>query len=325
MGDLKFDDKDWEKWEQLKACVIKKLENNLQYDQWDYLMDVNETFKDYDPDASEYVWNKVYKKIYKEWDFWKKFDMEHLWCANHRLYAKVSTNITNEEWKDFFEKENKNRKKYRFSDIEAKAKIWENLADEEMIRISGETDFNFKKGCLRLQNQKYEYYKEQIGNNEESLHKLEWCEKRFHSLENFSIMFVPGAMNNLKARSRDRIDIFINTLDRYFKKRNEQWEEIQQNKILQEEAWAQVQVHLAVSGKEEYRKKCKQALYEYLSLFENIEDYCYKIYGMDQDIVEKLIKLGAKKKEYFDGSDVEEFMNLAEMYWARKHNLIFHP
>ena len=98
-------------------------------------------------------------------------------------------------------------------------KLVHECCNYDILRIAGETDINFKKD---RSNQKYAYYKKLIENSEFSnedkekhLCKLAWCERRFHSLENFSLMLVPGELNNVKGNSRDRMDRFIWLLKGY--------------------------------------------------------------------------------------------------------------
>ncbi|MBD5506986.1 MAG: hypothetical protein HDR05_02735 [Lachnospiraceae bacterium] len=314
MSKLKFDLKEWKEMNtftnDLKERLNKYLNQKDQYNQWGYLMDVGETFKTFDPDSSEYVWKEmeVYKKIYvgnaPHWSFWDMFDFENLKCENNRLIAYAKTS---DQW-DKYES---------FCDAE-KVEKWREWADRGILRIAGETDFNFSKGkgCLTKNTQKYEHYRELIENKSES-EKLDWCEKRTHSLENFSLMLVPGEMNNIKGRGRDRIDKFIYILDGYFTEREEHKDDKYWHDIFSKAK--------GKNYKAEYQAICLEVIYEYLALFSNIEDYCEKIYKMDSKMVRDLIELWEKISKMGEGlEDVENYMKLAEGYWQKKHDLIFH-
>lgn len=303
MSELNFDLKQWEKMNIVTNDLKEQLKNYLsqsnQYDQWGYLIDVDETFKTIDPDSSEYVWREVYKKIYlgdtSHWTFWDMFDFENLKPENNRFVAYAKPSHQWDKYESFCGAE--------------KAEKWRYWADKGILRIAGETDFNFKKD---RRNQKYEYYRKLIKNEE----KLNWCERRFHSLENFSLMLVPGEMNNIKGRRRDRIDKFIYILKGYFDKREEHNSDKYWHDIFSK-----------VKGRnyknKEYQEICLEVLYEYLALFKGIDDYCERIYKMDEDMVGRFLELG-EKEDFKEGKDVEEFMQLAEDYWRKKHDIIFH-
>ena len=214
MSEIKFDLNAWKEAnelinEQLTEYLTKK---NL-CEQWKYLMDEESTFGFFDPDSSEYVWKttEVYRKLYmgdaSHWMFWDMFDFKNLKREKNRLVARAKR--SNEwDYEKFFDAEKAK-----------KAKKWGEWADRGILRIAGETDINFKKD---RSNQKYAYYKKHIEKSEFSnedkekhLCKLAWCERRFHSLENFSLMLVPGELNNVKGNSRDRMDRFIWLLKGY--------------------------------------------------------------------------------------------------------------
>lgn len=311
MSELRFDLKEWKEMNtvtnDLKEKLKDYLKQNKQYDQWGYLIDVDETFKTIDPDSSEYVWKEVYEKIYirdtQHWTFWDMFDFENLKRENNRMvaYAKKSDN-----WD-----------KYESFCSAEKAEKWRMWADKGILRIAGETDFNFsKRPYSGKSTQKYEYYRELIKNESDKVEQLDWCEKRTHSLENFSLMLVPGEMNNIKGKGRDRIDKFIYILKGYFEERenhkgDKYWHEI----------FSKVK---GKNYKKEYQEDCLEVIYEYLALFTDIKDYCKKIYNMDKEMVGELIDLWeriSKKGESLE--DVKSFMEQAEAYWRKKHDLIF--
>lgn len=288
MSMLRFDLEEWkQRNDHVKESEKRYWEEREASDQWDYLINEDETFQTYDPDSSPYVWENVYKIIYtgESWEFWNIFDFDiealtSVPCNGiTRLYASATRD------KECYENVFKGR-----------AEIWRSWP---RVRIAGDTDFNFKKDC---RNHKYKYYRSLIEKDfkgeekEKYICQLDWCENRHHSLENFSLMFTPGGMNLFKnSIGRDRIDRYIFWLDKYFESKDD-----------------------AIFC---YARKNKEVLEEYLSLFTGINDYCKKIYKMDESMVKGFLELG--KKESFDsGQDVVKFMELAERYWQRKHELI---
>lgn len=245
-------------------------------------------FGEDDPDSSEYTWEKVYKKMYTSdsWGLWGLFDFEKLHLIKRRRYAMAI----------------RDKRVYNaFFGCEEKAKIWMNWAN---VKVAGDTDFNFKEDG---NNHKYKYYRKLIESKDKNkfsdadrkkyLCKLKWCKNRHHSLENFSLMFTPGGMNNFKNTKRDRIDRFIFQLNKYFESKD--------SKIFS------------------HARNNKEVLAAYLALYKDIYDYCEKIYIMDKSMVDRFLESG-KKEDFKTGEDVVEFMQLAEDYWKNKHNFIFH-
>lgn len=293
MSELKFDLDEWKQTNGFTEVL------GAEKSHWDYLVDEDKFFDGDDPDSSEYTWEKVYKKIYtsKDWRFWSIFNFEKIKGKKIRTLEKKN----GKPMMRYFAWAIRDKKCYEdiFGEEEAEQWLqWKN------VKIAGDVDFNFKKDG---KNQKYGYYRELIENKmknnfseeerEKYLCKLEWCEKRFHSLENFSLMFTPGGMNNSKNTKRDRIDRFIFQLREYFEKGDK--------KIFS------------------HARGNKKVLEAYLSLFKDIYDYCEKIYKMDEDMVEQFLESG-EKEDFKTGEDVVKFMRLAEIYWRKKHDLIFH-
>lgn len=315
MSEIKFDLNEWKEMEEfINKQLTEYLRKKNLCEQWKYLMDEESTFGSFDPDSSEYVWKttEVYRKLYmrdaSHWMFWDMFNFEKLKHEKNRLVACAKGS---REWdyEKFFGAE--------------RAKKWGEWADRGILRIAGETDINFKKDG---RNQKYAYYKKLIKSSkffyedeEKYLCKLAWCERRFHSLENFSLMLVPGELNNIKGNSRDRMDRFIWLLNGYFEERNQYKDNSGYDKYGHK-------LFLKAKGKnykEEYRKTCLEVIYEYLLLFRNVYDYCKEIYKMDKTMVDCFLESG-EKKEFKTGEDVVNYMQLAEDYWKNKHNFIFH-
>lgn len=321
MSEIKFDLNEWKEMNEFIGGLNKQLTEYLrkknQCEQWKYLMDEESTFEFFDPDSSEYVWKKteIYRKLYmgdaSHWMFWDMFNFEELKHEKNRLVACAKGS---NEWD--YEK---------FLGAK-RAKKWGEWADGGILRIAGETDINFKKD---RGNQKYAYYKKLIESKEKNkfsdedrekyLCKLDWCERRFHSLENFSLMLIPGELNNVKGNSHDRMDKFIWLLDEYFKER-------EQNKNNSDYDKYGHKLFSRAKGKnykEEYQKTCLEVIYEYLLLFDDIYDYCDKIYKIDKAMVNRFLESG-ENEDFKTGEDVVNYMQLAEDYWKNKHNFIFH-
>lgn len=251
-----------------------------------------EVFENFDADASQFVFENVHSKLYSknDWWFWGVLDFEHLKQTTNKIPRKYAMpkKIDNDTVKRLYESKNLNIKK---------------LGN---FRMSGETDFNFK-------DIKFKYYKDLINEDktisdcekEKIIKQLEECKKMHHSLCNFSLIPMTGGMNNVKGMlQQDRIDRFIYVLDDYFKNKNNItnykhhiFSQCRSNKIIQE------------------------ALSEYLSLFDDIYDYCRKIYKIDDaKFVERFIESGSK--EISTANQVREYMNLAEQYWKMKAEFI---
>ncbi|HIG0361888.1 TPA: hypothetical protein ACX96Z_003537 [Clostridium sporogenes] len=160
--------------------------------------------------------------------------------------------------------------------------------------MSGDTDFNF--GSAKNRNQKYEKFKGllerdyHINDSKGYLDKLKECNNKNYELENFSFMPMTGSLQLIKQNcDNDRFDVFIYTLKKYY-----------ETGIL-----------------DHVRKRNKEALETYLKLFDDIYDYCSKIYMINsKEFVNKIILQG--KKPMNCGVRVVEYMNIAEEFWNIK-------
>lgn len=278
-----------------------------------------EPYADYDPDSSPYVWETVYRKIYTDWDFWKIFDCNgnkfgNLKCKRNRLCAVISQEKDNYE--EIFKEALKEKKE---GEIAKTVEQWKNWKAIGVFKMAGDTDFHFKdhgngypgysvyEACICSAYEKgsiKEYEKNQM------MKKLKWCRQRHHSLENFSLMPRTGSLNNFKGgkgKCKDRMDIFVLKLNDYYAAKDEQKKD-----------------HEIIKNA---REKNREVLMDYLALFENVEDYCAKIYGMDKEWTIALIELGKRienQKPKFTVEDIDEYMNLAISYWNQKHKRIYH-
>lgn len=155
--------------------------------------------------------------------------------------------------------------------------------------LGGETDFNFNEKKFPVLMQILERGKAR----HKDFEKLQFCKRNYHSVVNFSLMPATGAMGNFKGSEEfDRLDCFICSLNEFYASGNYQ--------ILSE-------------GKGDN----KEYLLNYLNLFNDIYDYCRKIYFIDErDFVDRIITDGQKPLE--SREDVVRYMNLAIDYWNRK-------
>lgn len=242
--------------------------------------------EEYKSDSSEKIWTEYYKPFYSKigWDFWQIFDYEQLEQKNERCYAKCHEESV----------------KYGKSFIECK--------------LGGELDFNFNSS-------KYKRYKEIINkdnkvNKVKAIKLLNECEKRQWRRCNFSVLITSGGLNNVKGtlsqehgkRSLDRFDVFVFVLNDYFSIR----------KIKED------YMHIIFSDSWRSARENRECLYNYLRLFENIEDYFKKNYniiaeeGRNKKLINDLIESGSKPID--SRERVVEYLKLANLYWNSKED-----
>ncbi len=223
---------------------------------------------EYDPDSSPEAFEH-YKRVYVP-EFCSpmdKFDWSNIDTRNHLL---------NENYENTFER------------------LYIKIKNDAMglgdgFLLGGETDFNFNE-------KKFAYFM-QILQQEKARHKdfekLQFCQKNYHSVVNFSLMPATGAMGNFKgSKTFDRLDTFICSLNEFYTDGNYQ--------VLSEA-----------------KGKNKEYLLNYLNLFDDIYDYCRKIYFIEErEFVDRIITNGQKPLE--SREDVVRYMNLAIDYWNRK-------
>lgn len=242
--------------------------------------------KKYSSDSSIDVWKNYYTRFYgsMDWDFWKIFDYEELKRENGRLYAGCRKDLDS---------------KYNHLKV---------------CKLGGEMDFNFNSSRT-WQKAKYEYYKNLLKGDAVAIELLESCKERQYKCCNLSVVITTGGLNNLKGRasqdirSLDRFDVFIFILNDYFNKRNRR-----NNK-------KEDFMHIIFSEAWHNSKENRKCLYEYLSLFTDINDYFQKNYAIDdRDLVKDLIVSGSKSID--SKTRAIEYLNLAQRYWSKKENKI---
>lgn len=223
---------------------------------------------EYDPDSSPKAFEH-YKSVYT-------FDHCPLMDEFDWLNVNTRNHLLNENYENAFER--------------LYIKIKNNtMGLGDSFLLGGETDFNFNE-------QKF-FYLMQILRQEKVRHKdfekLQFCNKNYHSVVNFSLMPATGAMGNFKGSEKfDRLDCFICSLNEFYTNGNYQ--------VLSEA-----------------KGKNREYLLNYLSLFDDIYDYCRKIYFIEErEFVDRIITNGQKPLE--SREDVVRYMNLATAYWDVK-------
>lgn len=140
---------------------------------------------------------------------------------------------------------------------------------------------------------------------------------QMHKFPNFSIIPSTGCMNNKKGFSyQDRFHIFIFVLSEYFTRQTEERREYVENELFMK------------AGRMSYEaiKDAIDTLNDFLSFFDDIYDYCDKIYHLNgeegQKYVEDLIRAGEAIKTGKKKYDVEEYCHLACQYWEIKKKVL---
>lgn len=158
-----------------------------------------------------------------------------------------------------------------------------------LFKMAGDCIFNFNEKKSKL-------FKKLLDVDDYPL--LEYCCSNHHELCNFSFMPITGGMNNKKGTLRcnsaeqyayDRFDLFIYELNLYYNKKP--------SRI--------------------FSKYNKEALIWYLGLFNNIYEYCEKIYMIDdKEFVDDIISSGSSA--ITNRGKAIKYMKLAEKYWKMK-------
>ena len=175
----------------------------------------------------------------------------------------------------------------------------------EKANLSGECDFNFNDEKTeifkRMINESYSNYPRM---KKYAIKLLDECKNTHHSLVNFSLMQTKGNLQGFKGvclkngvnLPLDRADTFVKYLYKYYSLEESQKDD---SYILKN------------------AKANKNILKEYLNLFEDVFDYCEKVYLInDRNFVKRMIREGGLVIE--NGEDVVRYMNLALEFWDRK-------
>ena len=215
----------------------------------------------YDPDSSPLAWehyNEVYKfGVYNEFDFNKRH------VQNSK--AKFLREVISIQGSSVLSGDDKLGRKFK---------------------IGGETDFNFNSKKVQL-------FRKILGGESVYLSILNKCEQSHHTLKNFSLMAVTGAMNNFKGRNRfDRLDCFVSNLNDCFPLNG-------------------------ATGLLKAAKLNKERLSFFINQFEDIYEYCRYVYFIeDRSFVNRLIDEG--KWTIVSPCCVNRYMILAQDFWELK-------
>lgn len=236
-------------------------------------------------DSSIEAW-EYYNKIYTEehWGLIKEFDIDNIEFNVHvRYYARLK-------------KDSKLNSGFK--------EISSSKSSSFNFSLAGDCDFNFNEKKKKLFSELLKDCDKNVDRNEvEGL--LEYCCNMHHNKINFSLMPRTGALNNFKGcmkhksekHSYDRLDVFIYHLNNFFSE-----------------------------GNEDIFKRSTETNKKYIEFylknnFEDIYDYCNKIYFIDnRKFIKKLIENG--KKAITNANDLIEYMNLAKEYWKIKKEKI---
>lgn len=173
------------------------------------------------------------------------------------------------------------------------------IGNNNFIKISGDTDFNFGSGWSNSIANKYKGYLGQVPDGYKTMYQnqLAICKNLFYSIVNVSLMPQTGNLQGTKKGiGNDRIDTFIWALNSYYDG---------ETSLLFNNATYQN----------------TQDLKAYLNIFKNkdcdpIYKYCSQIYGIYEGLVDELIESG---KMAIDSPErVIGYMKLAYQFWNQK-------
>ena len=262
----------------------------------------------------------------------KKVEVKQLWEGKEFSFAPDASPIAFEHYKKHYKLNGYNFEKLYFYNYNKENKMYENIPLQNcfnrlnvtvdnpptkninnitfyyaVLRISGDTDFNFKEDENKCSN-KYDRYlqllRSSYAGEELSTHikTLNYCKDMHYTLLNFSLIQVIGNMQGAKSKGfhndwLDRLDSFVYMLDVYY---HTKVEERINSFIIQNSS------------------ACNQhQLMSFLNEFaDSIEDYCKKSYFIDKEMVKKLIDSGNKRID--SGKRLVEYMNLAIEFWQHK-------
>lgn len=190
------------------------------------------------------------------------------------------------------------------------------------IDISADCDFNFgKNNTTRLEKALRKNTKSQ-----ELLHRalymLNECSRKYHQICNFSLIPMTGNLNDGKRHcDGDRFDNYIYHLGKqidFIKERKETFIK------LYEENFKGTPIGLEKPLKAYAGKGTnKIMLVHFLLSFNDIFDYCNKMYLIDDlSLVEDLLESG-KKETLESTEDIINYMNLAFSYWSNREQLLY--
>lgn len=232
---------------------------------------------EFEPDASPEAWkhyNQYYSKIFGD-SYLICSPVLFLYDCGH--YISKSNGTT----------------PYRLYALDKNAKPQHDKENNEyyeaVLRLSGETDFNFNK-------KHYPLLERFFLNKPEYLYKLKNCNKLHHSLINFSLMQTVGNMQGFKGKKcDDRLDKFIYYLGEFYDAEDKMHTDIIQ--------------YSSISN-----RKC---LIRFLTEFKDLREYCEKVYFIsDNMLINDLREHGKKELNTYESA--KEYVELAYRFWENK-------
>lgn len=264
----------------------------------------------FDPDSSPETW-EFYKEIYKG-ELLEEYDYKKL--------TILVWDIVKGKWRNKIKESDQDDLIARLFAIKKDVKPDPEFSNSECkyygacLRLSGDTDFNFNED-------KYKKIKEIIKGDNELIKLLEDCKKKHHSLQNFSLMQSLGGLQRIKSQGlevesgsnkyewMDRLDSFIYILSILFENPDSDILDLKKRKL--------------------YKSNYEKLHTDYLSKFDSIDDYCKRIYFIENELVNKLKENGAKHmlkekdgKLIGDKGVVKEYLRLANEFWKQKQRNI---
>lgn len=165
------------------------------------------------------------------------------------------------------------------------------------LLFSGDTDFNFTKGFAHSRLENYRKWLSDVPKFRDMYQNhLTIMEDLTYSVVNISLMPQSGNLQGVKQGvGNDRMDTFIWALTAYY------------------EGSANVLFNHASYENTE-------ALEDYLSMFENVYDYCQTVYHINASLVDDLAASGACPIR--TPEEILRFMTLAIRFWRQKSSFL---
>lgn len=187
----------------------------------------------------------------------------------------------------------KQNKRRRF--IEERITV-NNRTSAKPINFSGDTDFNYTKGFAHSRLTAYRKYLKdgKIPGKYAKIYSnnLTIFEELTYSIVNVSLIPQNGNMQAIKQGvGNDRLDTFIWALDEYYNETS--------NVLFNHSSANNMPV-----------------LKEYLSMYQDVYEYCTAVYHINESLVDELIESG--KRAVDSPERVIEFMNLTYRFWTQK-------
>ena len=281
-----------------------------------------------------------YDRRPEAWEYYRKrYDKNHILCDLFNLNLIIEGKASAQKSKLYSEW---NKLLHKNKD---KGDSKKNLIS---IEISGDTDFNFystnnsgKKEKFFDNNYrlKYEYLKKWCNgyklDEKVTLLIIEHLEK-VHKEDNLSLMLTTGYSGGLqfiKEKSCKRINEAVNekglilydNICVFIKRLNDEFFKKQRSKDCN--LFKDIKSTYKKGEKKEVDDKnkiatnlAKECIVLYLNFFSDIYDYCKKIYGIDNNLVDDMIEYA--ECSYSDNQEaIIKFLSLIDIFWKQKKNI----